>query len=349
MAITVKEANIKKDLDILVQLLNQNRKRPVDKRRFEWLYFENPEGEAKAWIVFDEKSEKPIAFCCVLPRRVRVGGKDILCWNSGDFSVNKKFRTLGIALKLRRKAKEGVDKGEIRCFYAHPNKAMAIVHDRVGHVCLGRMYRFAKILDTRPYVEKKLKHRYLAKPIGILLNVLFEIKNKLKLRKKEGFHIEIVTQNTFGKEFDLYFEKMSSRYHILGDRGADYLTWRFSNHPHYQSETLTIRKEGTLQGYLIFYVEGDVAFLADVLCPPSGPVLFAILRFWLKRLRKRKVASVSAILLDSNPLIPFFLEEGFRKRPEESDVYVYATMNDSIKDEWLDGHKWYMTEGDRDI
>jgi len=76
---------------------------------------------------------------------VRVRGNDVLCWNCGDFSVDQKYRSLGIALKLRRAAKNAVDKGTVDALYAHPNERMAVIYQRVGHTCIGQMNRFAKV------------------------------------------------------------------------------------------------------------------------------------------------------------------------------------------------------------
>ena len=90
MVISVAEEDVSQYLDQLLALLNRNREHKVGKDRFKWLYLDNPQGLAKVWIVQDEATRKLVAFTSVLPRLVKVSGKNVLCWNCCDFSVDKK-------------------------------------------------------------------------------------------------------------------------------------------------------------------------------------------------------------------------------------------------------------------
>ena len=58
-------------------------------------------------------------FTVAIPRRMRVDGSPCVCWNCADFSVAPKFRVLGVAVKLRRASREGVDaaRGPLRELY----------------------------------------------------------------------------------------------------------------------------------------------------------------------------------------------------------------------------------------
>jgi len=115
MGYTIKIADLEKDRDIMISILERNRNRvDIDYiKRYDWIYLNNPYGRAKAWIIFDDKSNRPVGFTGVFPRPVYVEGEKYLAWNCGDFSIDKKYRTLGVALKLRRAAKLDVDNGEV--------------------------------------------------------------------------------------------------------------------------------------------------------------------------------------------------------------------------------------------
>jgi hypothetical protein len=72
----VKEADIRRDKEILLNIIRANRTRqefPYEKR-YNWLYFENPYGPATAWIIWDETKEYPAGFTAVYPRKMLVKG-----------------------------------------------------------------------------------------------------------------------------------------------------------------------------------------------------------------------------------------------------------------------------------
>ncbi|NIU02668.1 MAG: GNAT family N-acetyltransferase [Nitrosopumilaceae archaeon] len=130
MGYIVKDVDIHKEKHLLLNILKANRERPEFpyEQRFDWLYYDNPFGEARAWIIWDEAHDYPAGFTAVFPRKVLVNHKEYICWNCGDFSIEKKYRSLGIAVKLRKAAKECVDRGMVPFLYAHPNNRMVHVH-----------------------------------------------------------------------------------------------------------------------------------------------------------------------------------------------------------------------------
>ncbi len=351
MPIKIIEADVDNDIAILESLLNRNRCVQVDRRRFEWLYLENPRGKARAWYVIDEKTEEPIAFTCVLPRMVRVDGEDILCWNCGDFSVDMKYRTLGVAIKLRREAKNAVDKGVIAALYAHPNKKMQVIHQRVGHTCIGKMKRYAKIIKADKYVKRYIKYKIPAKGLSSLINTGLMLKDHLLVQKNENYSTEWITGKRFSSEYNELFNELSKYYKILGERTSSYLNWRYEDNPLYSSSRITIRRNGVLQGYIIFTKGEDLSVnIKDMFCIPDGKIIKTMLHELFSGLRKDKMQSVSFVVKENNPLITILQETGFRLRPDDSLIYAHAgEEKQTLKAMWLDGDNWFMTVGDRDV
>ncbi|QTA79102.1 acyl-transferase domain-containing protein [Desulfonema limicola] len=349
MPVNIIDADIEKDIDIFLNLLNQNRQHKAEKSRFEWLYLKNPQGKARAWIVIDEKTQEPIAFTSVLPRMVIVNGKEIICWNCCDFSVNKRFRTLGVAVKLRLKAKECVENKNIRALYAHPNDKMKLIHEKAGHLCIGEMRRYVKLLRADRQIHRLIKNPFFSKTLSLCANFL--------LRTADGFHkidrqypVEILKNEFFGKEYDDLFYEISKYYTITGDRTQGYLNWRYAINPLYQTERITIRKNGKLAGYIIYLIEDNIAVVKDILCVPDKKILKTLLGQFIKLMRKKNIDSISAGIMDKNPVIEQLKKTGFKLRPEEkSSVYAYAKKGDIIEPVWSQGTNWYMTVGDRDV
>ncbi|MEW6606203.1 MAG: hypothetical protein AB1414_01950 [bacterium] len=344
MGILIKEADLDKDKDILIQTLNENRRIPLDEERYVWLYKKNPYGNAKVWLVIDEDSGEVAGFTCALPRAVKVENQEVICWNCGDFSINKKYRTLGVAIKLRKAAKECVDKGIVPFLYAHPNDKMLVVHLKVGHTVIGKMFRYAKLLKLDSKIEDKWgkKFRWVSK----IINPMMKWTGTEIFRKR--IYEFTITRDRFGDEFNAFFDEVKGNYPVIGVRSAKYLNWRFIEHPLYNVETIILKKNTSIVGYLIFITEAGIVHIKDFLylTEEAGMELLSNL---IIELRKREVYSISAGLLNTNPFINILKRFGFSLRPDSSSVIVHPNSSFEFADLLLDGSKWFMTVGDRDV
>lgn len=349
MAVKVVEIEPKQNINHFVEILNRNRDHRVYGERFEWLYLDNPHGKAKVWWVIDDKTDKPVAFTCALPRLVKVEGKDIICWNCGDFSVDKKFRTLGVALKLRRAAKDAIDNNEVKALYAHPNDKMEVIHQRVGHTCIGKMKRYAKIIKANNYVERYIKSRSLTKLISYIINTGLGLIDFFIVQKDSRYKTELISDKRFDHEYDHLFKDISGYFKVIGERTSSYLNWRYEDNPLYPCGRIIIRENGCLKGYIIFTTSNNVVHIKDIFCKPDSNIVKTMLNALIKELRKTNKESISVVLKDNNPVINILQRAGFRQRCEESSIYAYAGEIKEIKDIWLNGDNWYMTVGDRDV
>ncbi len=331
-----------------IALLGATRKTPVDAARFDWLYRKNPDGEAVLWTVRDGKSGEMAGFTVALPRRVMVDGEVRICWNGADFSMHPKFRTLGPAIKLRRAAREGVDAGRVDFLYAHPNERMAVVHARVGHLPVGRMFRYAKPLRIGPYLQTKVSSRFLAGILGAVGDRL------VRLGARETWHrstCEVGPRagDRFDERYDRLFEQAAGCARVVGVRDARYLNWRYAENPLYETRVLEARDGGRLRAYLLYVVNDDTASIKDVFPPGDGAAVRDLIAGVIREGRRLGLRSASVTTLEGNPLDRHFAEFGFRLRPESSQMFAYAPPERPWREVVTDRQAWFLTVGDRDV
>jgi len=351
MSIKIIEANVEKDIDLFVSLLNHNRTRTAGRDRFEWLYLQNPFGRAKAWLAKDEKDGSVVGFTAVFPRAIRVMGEDTICWNCGDFSIDKKYRSLGVALKLRKAAKECVDKNEVSFLYAHPNDKMKIIHMKAGHHKLGEMVRYTKLLKTDRKVQEVVSNRIL---LGILItvgNVAMRWADK-KHKIASNHEFVIYKKNAgfrFDEQFDRLFKDNADNQLICGIRNSEYLNWRYIDNPLYSTEVAVIVIGNKLAGYIVYFIENSVAVFKDIFCINDETIKKDIVSCWIQSMRERDVHSISVIFLDTNRWIKVFQDFGFVKREGTSSVFIYPNSQYKFANYITNAENWYMTVGDRDV
>ncbi|MDI6780761.1 MAG: hypothetical protein QME49_01415 [bacterium] len=348
MGVLIREADLDRDEGIMTSLLNENRRVSINEKRYEWLYKQNPHGKAIGWIAIDEKSDDPVGVTVVTPRLVRVEGRDVVCWNCGDFSIDKKYRSLGVAVKLRKAARDGVNAGIVPFLYAHPNDRMLVVHQRVGHPVMGQMVRYAKVIRLNKKIQEILKTKVVADVISGLGNPLLKLMGKEQWYRK-GYTIDVGVNIKYGEEFDAFFDKVINRYAVCVVRNAEYLNWRYSNSPLYEMITLSLRKKGKLCGYLIYYKqEMDVVHVKDVFYEDDDAArhLIGVL---ISMLRRQGISTISLGLLGSNPFIEILRFFGFSQRVDISSVIVYPNPSFEYAETVKDAKNWFMMVGDRDV
>jgi len=345
MRYVVKEADIRKDREILLRLLIENREKKYPyQKRYDWLYYDNPYGEAIAWIICNDKTNLPVGFTAVYPRKMLVQNKEIVAWNCGDFSIDKKYRTLGIALKLRKEAKYHVDSGEIPFLYAHPNNQMVHIHLKARHKQIALMKRYAFLID----LSKVLNKNIIEKSAARILNPLLKEVLKFRFKNIGEYQIQDKTALEFNDQHREVCHVVHRDFPVMGLRDKEYLTWKFANHPILSYQLFNYYKQNQLRGYIIFFLKDDMANLMEVIaCKPFGKEMLATFINYLVDIHQ-SVRTISTIQQEYNPMVTSLLEIGFKYRPDATSSAIAYSANEEIKELIHDGEKWFMNVGDRD-
>jgi len=353
MAIIIREADLMRDRQAMMDCLLRNRERYQRNdefvRRFDWAYCENPHGQGKIWLAVETTNQRVIGFTSAFPRKVIVNGETLTGWNCADFSIDKEYRTLGVAIKLRRAAKECVDRGEFAFLYAHPNDRMRVVHEKVGHHAIGKMVRYAALLRLDRITGFLLGNNFLSKALAGLANPFLRLLTSAGSRD-ETYRFRLVQEERFGPEYDRLFERVKLQHSVIGSRDTDYLNWRFFHNPLHRAKSLRMEAEGELKGYVLYFESRGVAHVADLLVDGKAGEMRALLAGLIFNLRRAGISTISLRLHNMNPLLPQAQQLGFRYRNDAtSTVIAYAAPASPHVGVLLEGKNWFMTVGDRDI
>ena len=350
MDIKIQPIDFEKNRHSIVSLLKRNRtlgdSYPFEER-YDWLYLNNPHGKATGWMVVDEDVNQIVGFTVALPRLMSVSQKRFTAWNCADFSIDPKYRTLGIAAKLRRGAKNAVDSGDIQFLYAHPNEKMLAVHKRVGHSELALMRRYAKLLNVESKADSLGNFSSIAKAVSPAANQLLNCVDKLR-SSKTGYDVEICDKMKFGDEFTHFYNKIESNYAVWGVRDESYLNWRYYDNPVYSSNVVTARGDGEIVGFIIFTIAEQEVLVKDIVASETDAI-DAMVSALSRQLRNSSGCStLSFIGPESHPYLEVIQRLGFHKRPETSSIIVHASPNFEWNSLVGKESNWFMTVGDRD-
>jgi hypothetical protein len=348
MPFDIREESLDDALSDVLTTLQATRTHAIDKSRLDWLYRENPDGPAVLWTARDSESGRIAGFTVALPRRILVDGELASCWNCADFSILPKFRSLGVALKLRRAATIEIDAGRADFLYANPNQRMAVIHQKVGHAGIGRMVRHARVLRSARYLKVRLGSSAAGTLAGSIVDPLLWANDILRRRRPAG-GTSLIGPAFFDDRFDRLFQASTSAARIVGVRDARYLNWRYRSNPLYESQLIECERVGQLSGYLIFRVIDGVAHIKDLFPPNDAHTVRDLLSEMIRTGRRLGLSGLSTSLLAGNPHESFLREFGFRPRQNGSQFYVYAAGTAPCRQAVTDDNSWFMMEGDRDV
>lgn len=88
-------------------------------------------------------------------------------------------------------------------------------------------------------------------------------------RWMRGYSLKLVRDP--GREFDAFFDRVAPAYRFCVLRNAAYLRWRYLTRPDAPYYLVSIRKWGTLAGWIVFDVRGDRFLIGDALFDPEFP------------------------------------------------------------------------------
>lgn len=353
MGIVIREADLVADRRMLLDILVRNREHGDNERRrlrFEWSYYQNPFGQPRAWLAIDESSSRTIGMVAAFPRKMLVKGNALQGWNGGDTSIDKDFRTLGVAIKLRRAVQAPVDRGEMALLYSHPVDRMRVVLEKIGHQTIGSFVRHGAILRAEPFVQKFLGRNPLSSVIAGVANVFPPLQWSPRFISRQ-WRLRRQSEKKFGSEFDDLFARVAPRYAVLNVRDAEFLHWRFVQNPLVQDfQIYRLERENTLHGYAIIAIENNAARILDYLIDGEASMLRSLLLQLIRAMRVRRVPTLAVRGLFSSPIVAEARKLGFWFQDrKDAGVAVYVAENSGFAQTLHDEKSWFMTQADRDV
>jgi hypothetical protein len=328
------------------RLLSQTRDTAVDERVLTWRYLENPHGVARAWVLLDDTTREAGGFTVVMPRRMRVAGRELLAWIGADFSILPRFRALGPALQLRRAARDAIDAGEADLLYSFPNERMTLIHERAGHARLGELCRYAHPISLR----MQLARTFGSPVVGTVLALPVELVMRLGLFVRSSLSTDIVTPvpaSTLDENFAAIAELLPTN-RIVGVRDRAYLLWRYARQPGWHGGVLRSMRDQRPTGYLIFTEETGLLQISDIVAADDSAVV-ALITHAARIAGQRRRLSVSYAALEQGLWRSALTATGFRLREDKNAVYAYVPDRHVPSIDARDPMHWHLTAGDRDI
>jgi hypothetical protein len=335
--LAVREVDLNREREGLLRLLKSCLGADIDEHRLEWLYFANPHGHARVWLLEDR--ETPIWVGAAIPRKLRMSRSQTRGCILSDFCVSSNYRSIGPALQLQRACLQAINGEWSQLAYDLPSVSMLAVYKRLGIIACASLARMAKPLRIDRQIRSRMKSSALSRVANRVGNVALAARDRVR---PLDVNLQIQKhEEPFGEEFDVLFERVASKIsNWIVDRSSAYLNWRFLEHPRTAFTIWTARRKGQLEAYAISQKREHDVQITELFGEDAPGVLESLVLSLADNARAENVETLSLPILNGHPWQRRLEETGFYVR-EMSPLVTYGGPAGSNKVGWL-------TDGDRD-
>lgn len=343
----IEKADLCRQKDEILALLQRNLE-GISDERFTWNYLKAP---AVCWVARDSSTGELVGTCAIFLRDATVNGRPAKAGIAGDFAVDKKHRTFGPALMMQKALLASLKDERIDFTYSIPNKLSEPLLVRLGYREIGKYHRYVKLLRAE-YRENK---NILPSPLKGIASGITDLALKTisrEFRYRRSGSVEVETPEFFDKRFDELSGAAGKKFDIVGARDSKFLHWRYKESAYRDYRVFAItRDKGALTGYIVYYIDENVAYVADMLCDLDlKDGLNTLLSEFCLRMRKDSVGSVSIRYLGAGSVEAKLKEMNFfEDKRNKTRVYVFCPPSQAESGLIFNSENWYILEGDNDI
>ncbi len=319
----------------------------LDPRFWQWEFTEGSDGKAFIYIVEDQN--RIIGHFADIPRRFSVQGEVILGTLSLDLMVHPDYRRKGVFGAMGRYGAEKVKQENGLFLTAFPIRSETIL----GLKKIG-WREVAKLpVLVYPIRFKGILNRYVHfPPLGLLAggiaSFFYFLIYGLK-RKKETGGVEIDQVGSLDEPFDLFWQKASALYPVMGIRNRDYLNWRYLQHPTRNYVIYRAKKSGEMRGYIVLrkvdLLKFNSAVIVDLLALDEE-ILSALVEKGIQHSRQERADLLGVMVPQDHLYYKLLRRKGFLPSLKTFLFMIYSHADKGI---FLSPEKWYVNWGDTDV
>jgi hypothetical protein len=343
--LVVRAADPGSERETLLEILERNLVQLSHRRRFDWLYRDNPAGPPWAWFAWDTRTARPVGTAAVFPRAIWIGDRLARCGQVGDFAVDATHRSLGPAVMLQRATLEPVDDGLLAfCYDCPPHDRGMAPFLRLGLAATRHTHRYAALLRAEREVRKRISRSPAMRPLTLLANAALAVHGR---RRTVASGLEIAEHaGRFGEEFTALDREVRDPSLVRSRRHAEDLDWRYRDDPLHEHHVLTARRNDRLVGFVALRMAAEDAHVLDLFGHLGGGVATALLDAAADHARRRHAQTLQALLGESHDLPDAWRRAGFRARSAGPRIVAYTPPGAPLRARLRSPAEWLLTNAD---
>ncbi|HXW84916.1 MAG TPA: hypothetical protein VEJ86_10960 [Candidatus Binataceae bacterium] len=235
-------------------------KRP--RAHYDWLYRRNPHGFARCWLAFDRASGALVSSSGSWPWPIARGTERVEGAQDGDTVVAPAWQRQGIdAARSLAWRSHPWRKTTVVLSWPNPKARAAGVKRGRGRQIVGPVPKAVLVLNARSYLTEQRWPALLSAAGGAAADATFGAWRKIVLHNGGGLNVEPIRR--FDSSVDEVTGRCMSWNGYWSPHDADFLNWRYLEHPVAQHLAFALVERGELAGYYVLRVDGARGWLSE--------------------------------------------------------------------------------------
>lgn len=322
----------------------------ISTERWTWFFRDNPDGDA--CIAAGRVGGEWVGMNAVVPRNMTRRGAPLVAGQDSYLVTHSGYRRRGIMRQVvvrnwEESERDGIDLVFIFQARDNPSRPGFV---RCGARDLGRVVQRLRVLDASYLLRRKIPIPGLAALLAPLANAVLRA---FEPAPSSAFRAVIAPR--FDERFTELWRRVAPSLDCAFARDAEWLTYRFCDHPEKTYEILALEGADRLSGYAVLEHRPDsgdqpmktmvIDYLAEVDGSAGADLLAAIFR----RAREAKSAAVYAWIDEPAPWFDAFRRAGFVRQKGVHGVFLNRASARRPDLAEIGLGSWYLSMGDSDL
>ena len=246
---------------------------PLDHWR--WKFKENP--LKKISIAVGESDNRIIGCAHLTPQNIKIGSKNLLCFQTVDTAVHPDFRRMGLYNKMYELRQNLLVKANANLVYAiSGNPILLKTAMKLGWIRFPRpIMELVRIHDVKLHLKKRPTENALIKKFGyLLLKALNRVRIILTRTPGIPSGLRIEDVDRFDDRIELFWEEVKDAYSFIHERDREYLNWRYCDSRGGDYVVKQAEEDGSIIGYIVMRVnryreDYPMGYIIDLLTLPD--------------------------------------------------------------------------------
>jgi predicted N-acetyltransferase YhbS len=321
----------------------------------------------------------------IIPLTISHHGKVIRGAQAVDAAVLPEYRRQGMMSTLARCVLEAAAEAQVPFIYAFPGLYSLKLNQRIGFQPVMFIPEMVRLLDAKRFLIERLRSfptdmrtfwrwRYKGDWSPNVLARLTHLRTTflwmLSWWSAPVWHHNMLANDFTVRRlsaFDASFDTFYQADVVLSlEKSADYLTWRYLQHPDQVYQSWGAYRSGDLVGYLVMNIAEFKCSICELAYLPNNEhVIFPLVETATRAAREAGRHLLSAWVSENNPLWPAFRKLGFispyrlhrfaanceRLSAQFYQIILYTQhLHSQLKTQLLDDLRfWSLAMGDSDL
>jgi hypothetical protein len=317
--------------------------------RYPWLYESNPAGEAVVHLLRENSSDQWVGSTAAFPRTLQSRGEPLNAGIAGDLMVLQRHRSVGPAISLQKALLATCTEQHLDVVYGFPNRNSAVIMRRVGYEPLASLLELVLPLKSHYFIQKHIHSLPLSRAASIFVDLALRFRGGMSRVRRSSASEDFVT-DSFDQPFDEFWQRVSPRFALIGEKSASFLNWRYSHCPFRVYKVFGVRGKGSgpLFGYIVFTEDNNRVQIIDFAWDEASIRLEEIIARFVRLQRKGGAEAVTVSIAGSPDVSGRFRRMGFRSRGERSPLLIFRPTGSRLGLDATGHGSWYLVSGDND-